>query len=132
MWICKNCKEEVEDNFDVCWNCGSDRDGAPTTEASKDVYQKNKEEVQRTVQQSGLRYPALRIISGIFRIVAGVAGIAAIIIIFQLISNNSDSTYIIATLVIGAILTISLLAISETIIVLVDIEANTRKTSNKS
>ena len=22
MWKCKNCKEEVEDQFDVCWNCG--------------------------------------------------------------------------------------------------------------
>lgn len=21
MWICKNCEEEVPDNFSVCWNC---------------------------------------------------------------------------------------------------------------
>ena len=24
MWICNKCKSEVEDNFDVCWNCGND------------------------------------------------------------------------------------------------------------
>lgn len=23
MWICKECKSEVEDNFEVCWNCGN-------------------------------------------------------------------------------------------------------------
>ena len=21
MWICEKCNEEIEDNFDVCWNC---------------------------------------------------------------------------------------------------------------
>ena len=24
---CPNCKEEFEDGFDVCWNCGTDKDG---------------------------------------------------------------------------------------------------------
>lgn len=24
MWICNKCKSEVENNFDVCWNCGND------------------------------------------------------------------------------------------------------------
>ncbi len=27
MWICKKCKSEVEDNFDVCWNCGNNEKG---------------------------------------------------------------------------------------------------------
>ena len=27
MWTCKQCKSEVEDNFDVCWNCDCDRSG---------------------------------------------------------------------------------------------------------
>ena len=26
MWICKNCKEEHEDNFDSCWNCSKKSD----------------------------------------------------------------------------------------------------------
>jgi predicted nucleic-acid-binding Zn-ribbon protein len=26
-WTCSRCGEHVERNFDVCWNCGTDRDG---------------------------------------------------------------------------------------------------------
>lgn len=27
MWKCKKCLEDLEDQFDVCWNCGSDQLG---------------------------------------------------------------------------------------------------------
>lgn len=27
MWKCKKCGEEVEELFDVCWNCGTSADG---------------------------------------------------------------------------------------------------------
>ncbi len=27
MWKCANCGEEVEASFDVCWNCGTGKDG---------------------------------------------------------------------------------------------------------
>lgn len=27
MWTCKNCNEELEDQFGACWSCGSTRDG---------------------------------------------------------------------------------------------------------
>jgi hypothetical protein len=27
MWNCPNCREEVDDDFDVCWNCGADIHG---------------------------------------------------------------------------------------------------------
>jgi hypothetical protein len=27
MWTCPNCKTEVEPEFDVCWSCGTSRDG---------------------------------------------------------------------------------------------------------
>ena len=29
MWKCPKCKEECEDTFDSCWNCGTGRDGSP-------------------------------------------------------------------------------------------------------
>lgn len=27
MWICSKCGEDSEDGFDLCWNCGTGRDG---------------------------------------------------------------------------------------------------------
>lgn len=27
MWKCAGCHEEVEDTFNVCWNCGTSHDG---------------------------------------------------------------------------------------------------------
>ncbi|WP_223266907.1 hypothetical protein [Luteimonas gilva] len=28
-WICSNCREKVDSDFDACWNCGTHRDGSP-------------------------------------------------------------------------------------------------------
>ncbi len=33
MWNCQKCREECEDTFDSCWNCGTGRDGSLPTEA---------------------------------------------------------------------------------------------------
>ena len=27
MWTCSGCNEEIEEPFDACWNCGTDKDG---------------------------------------------------------------------------------------------------------
>jgi hypothetical protein len=32
MWTCPNCHEQIDDSFDVCWKCGTDRDGTPSAE----------------------------------------------------------------------------------------------------
>jgi hypothetical protein len=29
MWTCAGCQEKSDDDFDVCWNCGTGRDGTP-------------------------------------------------------------------------------------------------------
>jgi rRNA maturation endonuclease Nob1 len=29
LWRCPTCKEIVPSNFDVCWNCGTSREGVP-------------------------------------------------------------------------------------------------------
>lgn len=29
MWKCKVCGEKIEDDFDICWNCGTGKDGSP-------------------------------------------------------------------------------------------------------
>ncbi|MGQ0637085.1 MAG: hypothetical protein ACT4QC_20945 [Planctomycetaceae bacterium] len=32
MWACPKCSEQVEGNFEVCWNCGTSRDGTTDPE----------------------------------------------------------------------------------------------------
>jgi hypothetical protein len=32
MWTCPKCKIEVEPDFDVCWSCGTSRDGTEDPE----------------------------------------------------------------------------------------------------
>ena len=29
MWQCVTCREQVYDTFEVCWKCGTSRDGTP-------------------------------------------------------------------------------------------------------
>lgn len=31
MWTCKQCKSEVEDSFEICWNCRFDKSGSLST-----------------------------------------------------------------------------------------------------
>jgi len=35
MWVCPKCHEEVEDNFESCWNCQTERGDAPQTVPSE-------------------------------------------------------------------------------------------------
>ena len=32
MWNCCQCQEELDDSYDVCWNCGTAKDGTPDPE----------------------------------------------------------------------------------------------------
>lgn len=36
MWKCKSCSEEIENNFDACWNCGYSRKGSSKKNESSD------------------------------------------------------------------------------------------------
>lgn len=29
VWTCSQCREEVDEGFEVCWNCGAGVDGTP-------------------------------------------------------------------------------------------------------
>jgi DNA-directed RNA polymerase subunit RPC12/RpoP len=35
MWKCSSCGEEVDDAFDVCWNCQRGKDGSPPPVAER-------------------------------------------------------------------------------------------------
>jgi uncharacterized protein YbjQ (UPF0145 family) len=39
MWTCPKCGESVEDEFEVCWNCGTGKDGTedPSFQRAEDV-----------------------------------------------------------------------------------------------
>ena len=37
MWNCKNCKEQNEDSFDICWKCGYGMDGETPDEIESEV-----------------------------------------------------------------------------------------------
>jgi hypothetical protein len=39
MWHCTNCRESVEDSFNVCWNCGTSKEGVedPSFQRAEDV-----------------------------------------------------------------------------------------------
>lgn len=37
MWNCSKCAENIEDAFDVCWNCGTSRDGSPDADFKREV-----------------------------------------------------------------------------------------------
>jgi hypothetical protein len=37
IWECPACKEVVPRNFDVCWNCGTGRDGVPDPKFAPEI-----------------------------------------------------------------------------------------------
>ena len=37
MWHCVKCREMLEDTFDVCWNCGTSKDGIEDRNFRKDA-----------------------------------------------------------------------------------------------
>lgn len=77
------------------------------------------------------RYPALRIIAGVYMVLAWIIGIAAIISTFYFFSENSMQIFGLGSLIGGGLLALGLAAISESIKVFLDIEFNTRKASKK-
>jgi hypothetical protein len=130
MWKCKKCKEDVEDQFDVCWNCGSDKMGNVALDTEE---QKTLKEIKTeiAIENSRSKYPALRSIAGFYTLLAWIVGVVAIIAAILLGLKGGDLGILFSAIiiVIGAIIVLGLLAISESIMVLIDIEYNTRQKS---
>jgi len=84
------------------------------------------EEPKRIVEK---KYPVLRTIAVIYSVFAWIIGIVAVIIAIYFYSQNQNMglTIGLPSLVVGALIVIGLLAISEFIKVFIDIEENTRK-----
>jgi hypothetical protein len=86
---------------------------------------------EEQIGTGGKKYPALRTIAGIYSVFAWIIGIVAVIIAIYFYSQNQTMglTIGIPSLVVGALLVLGLLAVSESIKVFIDIEENTRKTN---
>jgi hypothetical protein len=79
------------------------------------------------------RYPVLEFISKLYKILAWLIGITAVIAFFCLLSKGQSSMYIgIGVLIGGGILFVTFIAIAEGIKVFIDIENNTRITASNS
>lgn len=138
MWECSKCGEQIEDNFDSCWNCGIGKDGSQPLESQEFVKIKKENMLSRAIikdkskQKEQSRYPALQSISATFLILAWIVAILAVIgFIFSLFNLRGNEAVLgvpllIGSLVGGAIIFITLLAASELIELFIDIEKNTR------
>jgi len=95
-----------------------------------------KESPQTLISASDeMKYPALRVISGIYKAIAIIVGIGALIALFYGLSQldggyrarATGTSIIISSLISGIIGVIAFLAISEIIKLFIDLEENSRK-----
>ena len=79
------------------------------------------------------RYPALRTIAAIYKTFAGIIGlVAGVTAAYFLTESTILILPAVIALVVGALLVLALLAVSESILVFIDIEHNTRETAMNS
>lgn len=109
---CPTCGVRCFPEEKICPNCGIDIDQVAAEPAR---------------QIPARKYPALRVIAGLYQIIALLIAFLALIG-FLLSFQQSASTSVIAilSLVVGLIGVVSFLALSESIKVFVDVEQNTR------
>lgn len=74
------------------------------------------------------KYPALRTISGIYKVFAWIIGIVTIIIaIIFLKAGEMGIIFSLVSIVVGGLIVLGVLAVAESIMVFIDIEHNTRQ-----
>ena len=131
MWKCKKCGELVEDQFDSCWKCSADKAGSATV--SSEVIEVIKKEAKDYNESAHLRYPALRLMAGIYKILAWLVAIGTLLGIVMLAASHELSGVLtLAAFLGGAVGFVTLFAASEGIMVFLDIEENTRQMADNS
>ncbi len=143
-WICvcgtynpiNDSKESVS-----CSNCKRNRDftlkylSEPTQLKSESKLTNEENNQQNYSENESSKYPALRTISGIYKVLAIIIGIGAMIALmvgFSLLgqgyrSKSTGTSLIISSLISGTIGVIAFLAISEILKLFIDLESNSRK-----
>jgi hypothetical protein len=123
---CDACGADVSFEDNVCPNCGAD-----ISEVDDNVADDNGGSGNPVIQT---KYPALRVISVIFKVLAVIAAMAGLIGALVALSGNTNGSaaggiIVLLSLLYGGIVCIYLLAISEGIRVFIDIEENSRLTN---
>ncbi len=127
MWTCKNCNEENEDSFEICWNCGQDSGiNQDEKKPSKKVIPKQKEDDTEKSIEMKQKYPALSLISIVGKLFAWIILIVSITLSIIQIADNPNIFSVSLTLLVGIFSILIILALSELIVLFIDIEKNTR------
>lgn len=87
--------------------------------------------IQKEINSTRNRYPALKTISIIFSVLAWIVAIASIFVFFYFLIAEEEGILSIVAILVGGLLTIGILSTSEIIKVFIDIEENTRKIAEK-
>ena len=129
MWKCNKCKEYVADEANICPYCGIGRIENIDLDKEERVKQKEFKTVF-TPNRTRSKYSTLKIIAGILKLFAWIYGFVAVIITIYFGMEGETGFYIaIPVLVIGSLIVLFVLAISQLIMILIDIEYNTRQKS---
>lgn len=131
MWKCSNCGESVEDNFDICWNCQTPKDGTEiqaevTEEITEDLLEEEVEEEEAEVKYH------FKTLLGYGKLISGLGWavvILGIITIIAGLSKAEDAWDIVAIRnIIIIILGFGMAISGQVISCFVSIERNTRAT----
>ncbi|NOZ60346.1 MAG: zinc ribbon domain-containing protein [Calditrichaeota bacterium] len=122
-YICSDCGAEVSIDAEICPNCGAD------------LSEIEEEKIESSSENDGQKYPALRTISGIYKVLAWITGIGAVITLFYgftllgkgYSAKTTGISLITSSLIMGILGVIAFLAISEGIKLFIDIESNSRE-----
>lgn len=129
MWKCLNCNEDVADYGDLCPNCEAEKTGSNALD-KEEVTTLREIKTGTALENSKSKYPSLRTIAGFLTLFAWIVGVVAIITaIYFFTQGEAGLIFAIPILVVGALIVLGVLAVSESIMVLIDIEYNTRQKS---
>ncbi len=101
MWKCKNCGEEVEDNFEICWNCSSNKDGTKTSKTDEYQIQPIREPIENQKENDGSFWSFDKMISGALIKILYWLGVIGIIITGAFMFQNDDTILLVGLIIVG-------------------------------